>query len=481
MSAAPEAAGNAPSPLKVGVAFVKQYYQTLQANTAQIHRFYQPTSLLSHAEGSNPTNPSGLEDYEIAGRWGIIGSETKGFAMDIGAIDAQTSINGSLLLVVTGTVKSNPKEARKTFIHTFFLSLIPNTKRYYVANDVLRFLEEQESATPTEEKAPEEKPAPVKEAAVKEASPVPKVVVDNTAVVPAPEASPGGGVEETKEVEPEEEEAPAPVEEPVVEAPAAEEKAPAKKEAPKAEAKDGSGGRGKRGKGAKTPPPPQQPPKEKPVSKPTPGSWASLVASSPAVASPSVPPSPSRPAPAEKSEPTEKAPAPTPAAKEKETAGKDSGGKGGQRGGGGDRHKRDPDCTLVLKNLPDGTKDADLIALFEGFAASTGGKIMGTTVSVHRGLGFVDFDSVPPVLAAVAKHKESPIELHGRELEVDQKTAEQKARRNARGGYRSGSPGNGGAFRGGGGGRQNQYRRGNNGRGEGRGGGRGGGGRGERK
>lgn len=490
MSASPETAGNAPppSPLTVGKLFVKQYYQVLQTNTDQIHRFYQPTSLLSHAEGSDPTDPLGLENYEIAGRWGIIGSETKGFAMEIGAIDAQTSINGSILLVVTGTVSSNPKEARKTFIHTFFLCLLPNTKRYYVANDVLRFLEKQESPTSAEEAAPakeKEAEAPLEEATIVEVSPAAMIVVDNAAVVPAPEASPGGGVEETKEEAPEEEEVPPAVEEPVVETPVVKAAPVASKEgAPKAEAKDGSGGRGKRGKGAKTPPAPApaQQPKQQPASKPTPGSWASLVASSPAVASPPVPPSPSRPALAEKPEPTEKSPAPTPAAKEKESAGKESAGRGGQRGGGGggDRHKRDPDCTLVLKNLPDGAKDADLVALFEGFASSTGGKILGTTVSVHRGLGFVDFDSVPPVLAAVAKHQESPIELQGRVLEVDQKTAEQKARRNARGGgYRSGSPGNGGAFRGAGGGaggRQNQFRRGGNaGRGDRGGGGRGGG------
>jgi hypothetical protein len=276
------------------------------------------------------------------------------------------------------------------------------------------------------------------------------------------EASPGGGVEESKEVEEDEVQAEADphVVEPVVEEPT---KPEVKKDA-KSEGKEG--GRGKRGKGKSG-----QQAKQQPTPKAPPGSWASLVASSPAVASTPVPPSPARPAPTEKTEPVEKAPLPVaaPAPKEKEAASKD---KGAQQ-----RHKRDPDCTLVLKNLPDGAKDSELVALFEGFASSTGGAILGTTVSVHRGLGFVDFDSVPPVLAAVSKHKESPIELNGRVLEVDQKTAEQRARRNKVGNpNQSGPPGNGNVFKGGNSGRGNQFRRDNKGRGDRGGKGRGNGG-----
>jgi len=464
-----------PSPLTVGKHFVKQYYNVLQTTSDQIFRFYQPSSLLSHAEGSSPTDPSSLEGYEIAGRWGIIGNESKGFAIEIGAIDAQPSSNGSILLVVTGTYSSTSKDPRKTFIHTFFLSYIPNTKRFYVANDVLRFLEK----AGTTKEGVEEPEKPLEEAPVVEVTPAPIVVVDQVDVVSAAEeTSPGGGVEESKEevFEEEEEAVVPPAEIAIVESEVTAEQAPApvetKKEAaaPKAE-KDG--GKGKRGKGKSG----QNATKQQPAaSKPTTGSWAS-VASRPAAVSPPVPPSPSRPAPAEKPEP-EKAPPPSPARQEKETTPKETGRGGGGTANRGDRPKRDPDCTLVIKGLPDGTKDSELLALFEGFAASTGGKILGTTVSAHRGLGFVDFDSVPPVLAVVAKHQESPLELHGRALEVDQKTAEQRARRNVRGGYtRNGSPGNGGAYRAGGG--RGQYRGrggGGNGRGD-RGGGRGRGGK----
>jgi hypothetical protein len=74
-------------------------------------------------------------------------------------------------------------------------------------------------------------------------------------------------------------------------------------------------------------------------------------------------------------------------------------------------------------------------------------------------------------MAAVEKHAKEPIELNGRVLEMDQNTAEQRARRSMRGGYRSGSLNNGGMLcRGDGGGRHNQYKRGTGQGGAGRGG-----------
>jgi hypothetical protein len=481
--------GGGPSPLTVGKRFVKQYYQVLQTNPDQIFRFYQPTSFLSDAEGSEPTDPSTFDSYGISERWGGSSTKKAGFALDIGAIDAQTSVNGSILLVVTGSVvfASIPEQVdRKTFVHTFFLALLGNSKRFYVANDVLRFLnntEEPSSSSKNSKKAdaevatePEKKPEePLGEEAV-----TPEPVVEENTETDAP----GGGVEETKEDAPEEEEE--------VEAPAAEEVPveETKAEPPKKpdSSKDGSSsGKGKKPKGrAKSPlqqkQQQQQKQKQQPVSKPVPGSWASLVASGGGPPAPSAPvaPSPSKPKPPAPEKPKEATSEAKPAAsatqqKEKEKDSKDSSARGGQ-GRVGDRPKRDPDCTLVIKNLPDNTKESELVTLFEPFATLGKGKIVGTTVSSHRGLAFVDYDSVGPVTAAVETHAKEPIELNGRVLEVDQKTAEQRARRNMRGGYRSGSPNNGGAYRGGGGGR-NQYKRGT---GRGGGGDRGGGGRGGR-
>lgn len=114
--------------------------------------------------------------------------------------------------------------------------------------------------------------------------------------------------------------------------------------------------------------------------------------------------------------------------------------------------KRDPDCTLVIKNLAENTKEQDVLGLFEPFAVANKARVVGITVAAHRGIAFVDYDSVNPVMKAVSQHQEEPMRLFGRVLEVDQKTAEQRARRAARGGggvnYRSGSPNhNGGVNR----------------------------------
>lgn len=455
-------AGAGPSPLTVGKHFVNQYYKVLQTTPEQIHRFYQPTSFLSHSEGSTPTDPASLDSYDFGGRWGEDGTK-KGFAMEIGAIDAQPSIHGSILLVVTGSVSSG-KEPVKSFVHTFFLSLVPNTKRFYVANDVLRFLETQEAPADTSKDsaadaqdaaaAPEEESAEVNE--VEEAADDKEPAAPVEDEKPQEQEAPGGGVEESKEAAPEEEEEPQ-AEEVVVPEPAPE-KAPEKKK---------SEGRGKRGKGGKSG---QQ--QQAPAAKPTPGSWASLVASGPAVSTPPVAPSPAKAPPAEKQEPAAE---PKAAAATDKPAPEKEAKEGGNAKGGRDRPKRDPDCTLVIKNLPDNAKDSDLVAMFEQFATSTKGKIVSTTVSVHRGLGFVDYDSVPPVMAAIEKHGKEPFELNGRVLDVDQKTAEQRTRRNVRGGNQSGSTGNnnagGGNYRGGGGsGGRGQHRRGGGGRGGDRGG-----------
>ena len=516
----PDASAAGPSPLLVGKRFVKQYYQVLSTTPDQIHRFYQADSYLSHGEGSNPTDPERLEDYKMSDRWGD--SKVKSIQLENGAIDAQPSVNGGILLVVTGHVVFTGKEEQRAFTHTFFLATLGNSKRFYVHNDILRFLHEQQKSTvdvavetvEIQEEQEEPKPAPVEvdvEPEVAEQPMEPEEVVEDLA--------PGGGVEESKEEPADEEDEVAAgeekvaVEEEVAIADAVEEEMTPTIEETKEEpdvatsesdlAKDKSAGKGKktnRGGRGRSPPAqlqqPQQPAQQQPASKPVPGSWASLVAlgggptavSTPVAASPAKPPAPAKVEPkiVVESEPS------TGQAPDKEL--KSDGGKTMARGDRdrdrdrGDRPKRDPDCTLVIKNLADGTKESDLRALFEPFATQTKGKIVGTTVSSHKGLAFVDFDSVAPVLAAVEKHSKEAIQLSGRVLEVDQKTAEQRARRNMRGGYRGGSPGNGSEYRdrgsggGSGGGRHNQFRRGNDGRGRGdRGGGTGGrGGRGGR-
>lgn len=464
----PPADGTAtgPTPQTIGIRFVKAYYQTLSTTPDQIFKFYKPSSFLSHGEGSTPSSATGFESYQLGDRWG----DAQRFDFDNGAIDAQPSANGSILLVVTGrvVVKVDGEEARKGFVQTFLLALVslPNKqKTYYVHNDILRFLKADVKAT-----EPETSTSATVEATSEEET---KTVEAPALVEEAPkeearkQESPSGGVEETKEDTPEEEplaeEAPTEQKtDPVMEDPAVPDGGEQKKKGETA-TKDGvnaGGGKGKRQRGRGKSPAQQNAQKQQPASKPAPGSWASLVASG-SGPTPTPTTAPSKTAAPEKPE-APLASKPSKSQPKKEEKNESANGKENGKGSK-DKPKRDPDNTLVVKNLPDETKEADLLAIFEKFAVETNSKIVSSTISSHRGLAFVDYDSVAPVMAAVKQHGKEPIQLNGRVLEVDQKTAEQRARKARGGGYRSGSPNQNN--RSGGGGRQNKRDKGSGGRG----------------
>ena len=237
----PEGAAAGPSPLTIGKRFVKQYYQTLMTTPDQIHRFYQPTSVLSDGEGSSPTDPVTFEDVyagsnadKLKDRFFVKDLQIR-FEFEHGAIDAQQSVNGGLLLVVTGHVVYYPSASededaavddpiRKGFVHNFFLNVntVGTKKSFYVHNDILRFLKNpSEVSAISTSSSSEAAPAVVSEpvaAAVVESTPVPepapkpvkakKEKTTTTKSTPPPPAAasapiaedaPGSGVEETKD------------------------------------------------------------------------------------------------------------------------------------------------------------------------------------------------------------------------------------------------------------------------------------------
>mmetsp|Transcript_4788 Transcript_4788/g.11675 ORF Transcript_4788/g.11675 Transcript_4788/m.11675 type:complete len:606 (+) Transcript_4788:206-2023(+) len=524
---------------KIGIAFVKQYYKTLSSHPELLENFYSPTAdaYLSHAEGSEPTQPvpPAGTDHKVV--WGCGAGETMLFEFEDGAIDAQPSANKGILLVVTAvvifTVRETGEARRRKFVQTFFLAKIG--RNFAVLNDILRFLvatpeitiaatatatatatslaaaaaasteetistststgelvEESSSVGASVEQPVDAAAAATAAVATKEEEPSkPKIsqppaiveekkveVVEEKAVEGSvsestDEASaPGGGVEETKEEAPEEEEASAQTN--GAAAGSAGKKRSSSKE-----------GKGKKNKGGKQQQQQQQQQQQKQqpaptASKPTPGSWASLVVSG------SAPNTPSRTAVQEKrtaanntSKTASKTPPLPPSDKKDAAKSKENGESTGaaddkvqdkdkdktnttttttttnnnnnntksnapgaankdkaklkENTARDQRTKRDPDNTLVIKNLSDNVKEQDIINMFQPFATMTKAKIVGTNVNHHRNLAFVDYDSVAPVLAALKKHKETPFEWNGKVLEVDQKTLEQRARRKAGG------------------------------------------------
>ena len=467
----------------------------------------EPTSPVP-LEECKKSNDKG--DHLSTERWGCGNNEKMLFELEDGAIDAQPSTNDGILLVVTACVifkgsiseegDGGDTKRRKKFVQTFFLAKFG--RNFSVINDILRFLvAEPSSVVIAADSTSAATVSPVTVDSSAAAATAMKNAVDDVAVetkekkidaatkskattettekssssaskeetpkssddAAAVDEAPGGGVEETKEEAPDEEEFVA-------------EKAttPTKKTTA---TKDGKSKKNKSGSNNKSQQ--QQPQSPQPAAaKPAPGSWASLV-----VSGGSAPNTPSRKAPAAAKD---KAKLPLPLvvdSKEKDT--KENGtsagieaekskttttSKNNSGGGGGgsskkadlkskeqqqqqqNRSKRDPDNTLVIKNLSDNVKEHDIINMFQPFAVATKSRIVGTNLNHHRNLAFVDYDCVAPVNAALKKHAETPFEWNGKVLEVDQKTLEQRARRKAglsfnnnnNNGYRTGGGSGGG-------------------------------------
>lgn len=155
MSTNPPQQPAAISPLAVATAFIKQYYLILSTNNSFIHKFYKADSRISFSPNSNTpaiSQPfSSLENVEEKFAWAA--NSRVDFAN--GSIDAQESVGGGIIVVVTGEMFLDGKTEKKLFVQTFFLK--DDGKRaprrnYFVFNDVFRFLDGDENVqaeTPT--------------------------------------------------------------------------------------------------------------------------------------------------------------------------------------------------------------------------------------------------------------------------------------------------------------------------------------------
>ena len=158
------------SPEKIGKSFIKQYYQTLLASPAQLVRFYQADSTISRGNAAHVASTtccaealSAADPGEALKAFFDFSEGELSIDFSSGAIDAQESGDGGILLVVTGHMNL---PLRTGFVHTFFLSNAApkgSKKVFYVKNDVLRFLgEPQDRIVDVEEPAavhrPDEEP-----------------------------------------------------------------------------------------------------------------------------------------------------------------------------------------------------------------------------------------------------------------------------------------------------------------------------------
>lgn len=554
----PTAAPAGPSPEKIGRAFIKQYYKTLLASPSNLNGFYQPDSTVSRGmEPSAPAIPSAFNSASTTTNGNTddspgervrkaffdwAGNGQLNIDFERGAIDAQESIGGGILVVVTGHMFLPEATKEKPFVHTFFLNNAagPGRKKHFlVKNDILRFLdpavaEEEVQEEPEEEVAAgaevaeepipvEEEPAveesveestPVIEEAEEEAEPAlleeEPVIAEPVPIVPV-EFEPSA--DEEKVADDDEEEVEEPIEaQPTITVedvdPAADEEkidatetsSAAGSDASPAPSPTGSDGskkkRNRKKRGGKSrsrsnsPKKGEEAKEEEPEKPKTPGSWASLVASS----------SGPKPSTQESGKKGRKgSPKGSRGGSDKSSSNQESSAKAAPQSQPAKetppspaktpaitpanqtiQSQRTPEATLFIRNIPDKTQESEVRALFEPHGVKTGNKILGITLNPNRGFCFVDFDGPAAVIAIVNEAATSLVKdprtgrkikssfmAHGRVLDVERKVQSDRNKQQQSGGggrrfNRSHSPKDGGGryrgSRGGGGGRRSPPR-----------------------
>lgn len=118
----------------VGNAFVNQYYNVLHQSPHVVHRFYTDQSKLSRAEAGMSADTVETQDKI---REKIMSMDFGGIRAEIKTVDSQESLNGSVLVMVTGSLSSQDGPERD-FMQTFFLA--PQERGYFVLNDICRYL-----------------------------------------------------------------------------------------------------------------------------------------------------------------------------------------------------------------------------------------------------------------------------------------------------------------------------------------------------
>ncbi|KAG0454914.1 hypothetical protein HPP92_024206 [Vanilla planifolia] len=132
----PAPAGSMPSAQVVGSAFVQQFFLILHKSPDLVHRFYQESSKLGRpGDKGEMSTTSTLQAIDEK----IMSMDYGEYRAHIKTVDAQESLNGGVLVLVTGYLIGKDN-SRRDFAQTFFLAT--QDKGYYVLNDIFRYVEE---------------------------------------------------------------------------------------------------------------------------------------------------------------------------------------------------------------------------------------------------------------------------------------------------------------------------------------------------
>lgn len=387
-------------PLQIATAFTKQYYHIRSCNNPITHKFYKSESRvsLSSSRGASASTWILGEASDPESRFSWAANSRIDFTN--GSIDAQESSDGGVLVVVMAEMRfPDDGSSRRSFVQTFVLKDDGGgpRKNYYVLNDVTRFLDDADekvgvgSGGVGSGAVAVEPPPPAVEAPVEEdvrrppdATPPAPVVVDrpSSSLLLPPEA-------DSTLLDDNDFRAAERIEEERLAAAAA----------------------------ATVPPTDQQ---HKP-----PGSWASLVAGSSAPAVDAADPFvPALVEPSLIDKPTDEGDTVVNDAKDGSSSGAGSGAGGSvERSGGsvarsGGSYGSKGSSSLYVKNVVEGTTEADLRNLFSEYPF----KIVNVSFYPSRGYAFVDFADADAVGSIMTESSRRTFHINGRAIEVEKKS-----------------------------------------------------------
>ncbi|KNA18132.1 hypothetical protein SOVF_073050 [Spinacia oleracea] len=127
------AAGSA-SAFEVGSYFITKYYHVLKESPEYSHQFYNNSSTLTRVDGDDTQTVSTILDIHTV----LTSLNVSG--VEVTKLNCQDSLNGGILLIVSGVVRSGNFSGKRRFTQAFFLA--PQETGFYVLNDILQFNEE---------------------------------------------------------------------------------------------------------------------------------------------------------------------------------------------------------------------------------------------------------------------------------------------------------------------------------------------------
>ncbi|KAL6294856.1 hypothetical protein ACE6H2_002998 [Prunus campanulata] len=119
----------------VGHAFVKQYYD-LFCKPEYLHKFYQESSVLSRPEPDGKALKTVTTVQDINSM--ILSLDYNNYHVQILSADYQFSLNGGVIILVTGHLTGKDNVQRK-FTQTFFLA--PQDTGFFVLNDIFKYVD----------------------------------------------------------------------------------------------------------------------------------------------------------------------------------------------------------------------------------------------------------------------------------------------------------------------------------------------------